>query len=200
MVEVGEDRGGHPVHGFGGGPQHVGVAAAPVGQVLHRRGADIQAERGEHDVGDAVGLGLPLPPGNVAAVFVVAADVPGGLVRQDPHPFRLVAVAVHPHRSGRVVGPAVRPAVLGPGRAHVEGEAVGLGQRDERRPQPGRAVAPLRDPRAGVREGLRVRAGIDLAEVEHVLHGEAAHDQPRPPVRVERIPPLGQPAGHLAGA
>jgi hypothetical protein len=30
------------------------------------------------------------------AVFVVAADVPGGLVRQDPHPFRLLTVAVHP--------------------------------------------------------------------------------------------------------
>jgi len=60
------------------------------------------------------------PAGNFAAVFVVAADVPGGLVRPDPHPFRRVSVAVHPHRPGRVIGPAVRPAVLRPGRAHVD--------------------------------------------------------------------------------
>ena len=69
------------MHRLRGGPEQVGIAAAPVGHVLHRGGADVQAERGEYDVGDAVGLGLPLPAGNIAAVFVVAADVPGGLAR-----------------------------------------------------------------------------------------------------------------------
>jgi hypothetical protein len=36
---------------------------------LSNENANIQAERGEHDVGDAAGLGLPPPAGDVAAVF-----------------------------------------------------------------------------------------------------------------------------------
>jgi hypothetical protein len=79
---------------FGGGPKHLRIPLAPVGHVLHRRRADIQGQRVEHHEGDAVGLRLPLPPGNIAAVLMVAADVPDGLVRPRVSQF-----------SGAVAGP-----------------------------------------------------------------------------------------------